>query len=572
MLSGSRKLRGRHRTLGDRLLSDGLIDEAQLRQALERQKRTGEFLGETLVSLGFVQVSQIGTYLEAVTGFPFVDLSGTNIDFEEARKIKEGTARETCCVPFEKQNGSTFVAMADPLNLTAVDEIRLELGTKIVPYLAFASDVEDCINRVFSVSHKAQSVISEIAPVAAFEEISTEALLGLAEDAPIVRLVNSIIDGALSQEASDIHIEPNEENVRVRYRIDGLLHEQMTLPSLHLAATVSRLKIMANLDIAERRRPQDGRFSAKSPGGREYDIRMSLMPTIYGEKVVMRLLEKVSQLGSLDRLGFFPDQRKMFDKMLARPHGIILVTGPTGSGKSTTLFAALQKINTTSINISTVEDPVEYRIPGVNQVQVNAKIGVTFAGGLRTLVRQDPDVILVGEIRDSETAEIAVQAALTGHLVLSTLHTNDAPGALVRLQNMGIEPFLISSSVLGVVGQRLLRCVCPSCRHVDTVTPDLARSLGVPQDEAKHFSAARGKGCSRCSGRGMKGRTAAYEIMPMTDSIRELVLARASGVDIMDKAREEGMATMRESGLRKVRELTVAPEEMIRVLSEEDSW
>ncbi len=572
MLSSARKLKGKQRTLGDRLLSDGLVDEAQLRQALERQKKTGEFLGETLVGLGFVQVSKIGTYLEAVTGFPFVDLSSKNLDLVEARKIKEATARANCCIPFDTQNGATMVAMADPLNLTSVDEVKIELGTTIVPYLAFASDVEECINRVFSVSHKAQSVISEIAPIANLEEISTEALLGLAEDAPIVRLVNSIVDGALSQEASDIHIEPNENNVRVRYRIDGLLHEQMTLPSLHLAATVSRLKIMSNLDIAERRRPQDGRFSVKSPAGREYDVRMSLMPTIYGEKVVMRLLEKVGHLGSLDRLGFFPDQRKMFDKMLARPHGIILVTGPTGSGKSTTLFAALQKINTPSINISTVEDPVEYRIAGVNQVQVNPKIGVTFAGGLRTLVRQDPDVILVGEIRDTETAEIAVQAALTGHLVLSTLHTNDAPGALVRLQNMGIEPFLISSSVLGVVGQRLLRSVCPSCRNIDLISPDLARSLGLPPEEAAHFSAARGKGCSRCSGRGMKGRTAAYEIMPMTDSVRELVLARSSGVQIMEKAREEGMATMRESGLRKVKELTVAPEEMIRVLSEEDSW
>jgi type IV pilus assembly protein PilB len=559
------------RRLGERLISDAIIDEDQLRQALERQKLTGEFLGETLVSMGVVSPGQIGPYLEEVSGFPFVDLAEVHVEMEIARLIPENFARNKRVIPFKETGGSVHVAMADPLNLATVDELRANLHRTVVPYLAFANDVDDAVKRAYDVRHKAQSVLDEIpeSNVISLED-SLEALVGLAEDAPIVRLVNSIVAGALSAGASDIHIEPQENNVRVRYRIDGIMYEQMILPAHHLSATVSRLKIVANLDIAERRRPQDGRFTTRDETGREFDVRLSIMPTVYGEKAVMRLLEKSNSHGTIDKVGFFPEQRAIFEKFIRKPHGIILVTGPTGSGKSTTLFAALQVINDSTRNINTIEDPVEYKLAGVNQMQVNPKIGVTFASGLRTLVRQDPDVILVGEIRDYETAEISIQAALTGHLVLSTLHTNDAPGALIRLQNMGVEPFLISSAVVGVLGQRLLRTICSGCKETYLASPEMVQAYGLPMEDGRPPLVARGRGCRRCNGRGMRGRTAVFEIMHMNDAIRDLVLHGASGAQLWDSAVQSGMMTMRQAGMRKVLDLSVAPEEAMRVLSHEE--
>ena len=558
------------RRLGERLLSDGLINDEQLTKALERQRQTGQFLGETLFGLGFVNSNQIGTYLTEVTGFPYIDLAETTIDLEVARLIPEPYARRRQVLPFAERENEILVAMLDPLNLTVVDDLRSRLGRTIVPYLAFANDIDDAIKRTFDVAHRALSVLKEISEPEFETEISIEQLLGQAEDAPIVRLVSGLVQGAISAGASDIHLEPGEKSVRVRYRLDGLLYDQMTIPTSHHAAVVSRLKIMSNLDIAERRRPQDGRFSSQDAGGRGYDVRLSVMPTIFGEKAVMRLLAKSSPFGSLDKLGFFPEQQELFERFIHRPYGIILVTGPTGSGKSTTLYAALQAINKASININTIEDPVEYKLPGINQVQVNPKIGVTFATGLRTLVRQDPDVILVGEIRDAETAEIAVQAALTGHLVLSTLHTNDAPGALVRLQNMGVEPFLISSAVVGVVGQRLLRTICPSCKTLVKPGIDIEEAYRQTGHSDTLELVAHGKGCKRCGGRGLRGRTSVYEIMPMSDSIRRLVLKEASGAEIAAVAVSEGMSTMLESGWKKVRDHVVPVEEVFRVLSYEE--
>jgi type IV pilus assembly protein PilB len=352
--------------------------------------------------------------------------------------------------------------------------------------------------------------------------------------------------------------------------MDGLLHEQMIIPRAHAPATVSRLKIMSGLDIAERRRAQDGRFSTKGADGTNYDVRVSIMSTVYGEKVVMRLLLKSASWAVLNKLGFFPEQHALFESFIKRPHGIILVTGPTGSGKSTTLHAALHEINDPAININTVEDPVEYRLPGVNHIQVNPKIGVTFATGLRTLVRQDPDVIMVGEIRDPETAEIAIQAALTGHLVLSTLHTNDAPGALVRLQHMGVEPFLIASSVIGVVGQRLLRNVCPDCKQSVPATAEQIAAFDLPLVNDRPPMLMKGRGCRRCANRGLKGRSAVYEVMGMSDAIRELVLTRASGDQIKDQAMSDGMSTMRSSGIRRMLEGKTSPEEIMRVLYVEE--
>jgi len=557
--------------LGDRLVASGLITQDQLRIALERQKQTGEFLGEIVVSLGFAPASAVGKELEDATGFPYVDLGDQPVDLTVARQVQESIARTRKALPFKEDNGAVYIAMADPLDLVTADQFKGVFRKRVVPCLAFAFDVEEGVKRVFDIWHKAQTVLEEIPEnrYARYDE-SLEALIGQAQHAPIVRLVNGIVHGALVSSASDIHIEPMETDVRVRYRIDGLLYDQMMIPTGHLSAVISRLKIMSNMDIAERRRPQDGRFGTKDDAGSDYDVRLSIMPTIYGEKAVMRLLEKSGSHISIEKLGFFPEQLAAFRKFIHRPHGIVLVTGPTGSGKSTTLFCGLQQINDTTLNINTVEDPVEYKLRGVNQMQVNPKIGVTFATGLRTLVRQDPDVILVGEIRDFETAEISIQAALTGHLVFSTLHTNDAPGAVVRLQNMGVEPFLISSAVVGVLGQRLLRTICPSCKEVYTASDEVIEALGIPDSVPRPIKMARGRGCRRCGHRGMKGRLACYEVMPITDAIRTLLLRRASSSEIADVARKEGMITMQEAGLRRVLSLEVSPEEMTRVLAEQD--
>ena len=499
-------------------------------------------------------------------GYPFIELTGLDIDMAVARTISERLARRRMILPFRVEGEVIEVAMADPLDLATLDELKARFRQQVRPFLSFSSDLTEAINRVFDVRHKAASALKDIPELAAISnELSVDDLVGLAEDAPIVRLVNSIIQGAITGGASDIHIEPQEDDVRVRYRLDGLLFDQMLIPRNHLAAVVSRIKIMSRLNIAERRRPQDGRFTALDEFEREFDFRVSVMPAIYGEKVVLRVLEKSNSLASLSKLGFFPDQQAEFEKMIHRPHGIVLVTGPTGSGKSTTLYASLQMINSPTMNINTIEDPVEYHLKGVNQIQVNPKIGVTFSTGLRTLVRQDPDVIMVGEIRDFETAEIAIQAALTGHLVLSTLHTNDAPGALVRLQNMGVEPFLISSAVLGVVGQRLVRTVCPGCRQQIEPSKEIREALDLGNAKI-----SRGAGCSRCGKRGMRGRSATYEIMPMTAPIRDMVLERRSGAELKELAVAEGMKTMRQVGRQKVIDGITTPEEIIRVLFAEE--
>lgn len=553
--------------LGQRLLADGLIYEEQLALALERQRLTGEFLGEAIVSLGFQSSARMGGYLEKLIGFPFVDIANHTVDSNAARKIPQSMIGAKHVLAFKEEGGALYVAMADPLNLSLVDELRSLYKGNIVSCLAWRSDIADAAKRIFEVRSRAQEVLDRMNSDGSE---SIEALAGMAKEAPIVRLVEGILSSAVSAGASDLHIEPQESCVRVRFRIDGILYEHMTIPLEHLPASISRIKILSSLDIAERRRPQDGRFSTQDDKGNDYEVRLSVMPTVYGEKACMRLLAQRSSSVSLDSLGFFPEQKEIFEGFLRRGHGILLVTGPTGSGKTTSLYAALHHINDSKLNINTIEDPVEYRLEGVNQVQVNPKIGVTFANGLRTLVRQDPDVILVGEIRDAETAEIAIQAALTGHLVLSTLHTNDAPGALVRLQNMGVEPFLISSAVIGVVGQRLVRTVCPTCKVLSEASPELVAALDLQWSEAKPPQVAHGKGCSRCRGRGMLGRTAVHEVMKMSDSIRKLTLSSAPSEEIYGCAVREGMTTMRAAGIRKILDLTVSPEEIARVLAPEE--
>jgi type IV pilus assembly protein PilB len=561
----------RRPSLGEQFLAEGLINEQQLRQAIERQQETGCFLGQALVSLGFLSSSVVGKYMEESTGFPFIDLAGAPIDPEISKLIPETIARRKLVLPFAVTEETIRIAMVDPLDLGTVDDLRGRLNKKVIAYISFEADLLDAINRVYDARLKTQSVLDEIADFDREEpELSVDTLLGLAEDAPIVRLVNSIISAAVSSAASDIHIEPQEHVVRVRFRLDGLLYEQAIIPRHHIAAVISRIKIMSGMNIAERRRPQDGRFVFKAENGSQFDLRVSLLPLVYGEKIVMRVLAKSSNFANSSTLGFFPQQKAQFDEFIHRPHGIILVTGPTGSGKSTTLFAALNSINDSTRNINTVEDPVEYNIPGVNQMQVNANIGVTFAAGLRTLLRQDPDVVMVGEIRDRETAEIAVQAALTGHLVVSTLHTNNAAGALTRLQNMGVEPFLISSALIGVIGQRLLRTICPNCKENRQATLTDCEALGLPMVGENPPMLKAGAGCEKCGGRGMKGRTAVYEMMPMSDKLRELVLKNASSEQVHVQAIADGMMTMRDAGVQKVLQGVTTPEEVTRVLFSED--
>jgi len=556
--------------LGERLVHDGLLTEEQLRQALERQNQMGGSLGGIIVGMGFLTSGDIKPYLEEGTGFPFVDIVEEEISRDVVALIPKATAVARMALPFREQNGRILVAMADPLDIGTIDEYRATFNKPIEPCLALGGDLAEAIKRSYDSRENVRDLIHEIGTNDNADNEPLEELIDQGNEAPIVRIVNSLVVGAIATGASDIHLEPQEGNVRVRYRIDGVMYEQMTLPLNHLPACISRLKIMGALDIAERRRPQDGRFSTRDDQGREFDIRLSLMPTVYGEKACMRLLEKANSLASVGKIGFFPEQRAMFERFIKRPHGLILVTGPTGSGKSTTLFAALQAINDSTKNINTVEDPVEYRLSGINQMQVNAKIGVTFAAGLRTLVRQDPDVILVGEIRDKDTAEIAIQAALTGHLVLSTLHTNDAPGALVRLQNMGVEPFLISSAIVGIVGQRLMRNLCPFCRQEYLPSMDMALITGLPIVDGKPPMVARAVGCKRCGGRGTKGRSAVLEILAITEKLREMVLQGCSGPEITAHAVSEGMATMKDCAIRKALDMQVSLEEIIRVFAQEE--
>jgi type IV pilus assembly protein PilB len=568
-MKGQRFLLGR---LGERLVKDGVLDDDQLREAILRQKQVGGFLGEVIVSMGYLTAGEIKPYLEEWTGFPFVDIVEEEIDRDLVALVPKATVVSRLALPYREINGRVHVAMIDPLDIETIDEYRATLNKPIVACLALTADLNEAIKRSYDDRDKVRNLIHEIGETTTtiVEENTVDELIDQSQQAPIVRLVNSLVGGAVAAGASDIHLEPQEGGVRVRYRIDGVMYEQMTLPYNHLAPCVSRLKIMGGLDIAERRRPQDGRFSTRDDTGREFDIRLSLMPTVYGEKACMRLLEKANALASIEKIGLMPAQRSLFERFIKRPHGLILVTGPTGSGKSTTLYAALQAINDSTKNINTVEDPVEYRLSGINQMQVNTKIGVTFASGLRTLVRQDPDVILVGEIRDKDTAEIAIQAALTGHLVLSTLHTNDAPGALVRLQNMGVEPFLVSSAILGIIGQRLLRSLCPFCRQEYTPHLDLALAAGLPVVDGKAPTVARPVGCKRCGGRGTKGRSASLEILPMTEKMREMVLKRCSGQELTVQAISEGMMTMREVAVQKAMDFQVSLEEIVRVFAQEE--
>ena len=549
--------------LGDVLLEQGLLTEEQLAAAVQEQRRVGRGLGRVLVDNGWVTEGQLVAALAQQIGLEFVDLTEHPVDVTAVARVPEAVARRHAALPVGYSDGALVVAMADPANILAVDDIRSLTGLAVHTVVATRADLMAAIDK----HHRADSELDELTSEmdAPDEQEDLSAVREVVEDAPIVKFVNLLITQAISDRASDIHIEPGEKELRVRYRIDGVLHEVMRSPKTIQAGVTSRLKIMADIDIAERRRPQDGRLSVTS-GGRKIDLRVACLPTVWGEKIVMRILDNSTAQFALSDLGFSDANYEVFQRSFVKPYGMILVTGPTGSGKSTTLYATLNVVNTPEVNVITVENPVEYRIPGINQVQTNDKAGMTFAAALKSILRADPDIVLLGEIRDHETAQIAIEASLTGHLVLSTLHTNDAPSAVTRLTEMDIEPFLVGSSLDCVLAQRLARRLCSRCAEPYDVTDAEVVELGVPWTGDGVPRLFRPVGCSACSS-GYKGRIALHEVMPVSEDIERLAVARASSLEITKVAQEQGMRTLRQDGMSKALQGLTTPQEILRVVA-----
>jgi general secretion pathway protein E len=555
------------------LLEKGVVHPEQVNEALELQKIRKKRVGELLLDLGYVEEEHVLEALSEQFGIPFeMNLDG-QIDAALTTKVPINFIRQYNMVPYRKNGTAYYVAVNDPMNLLPLDDLRLLLGGPVQPVLCSKTDINRIIDTYFEQQgENAAEMIGNITmsedqegELHQLDHIESERdLLDLANEAPIIKLINLVITGAVKERASDIHIEPFEREVRVRYRIDGVLYEKFAVPKTQQAAVISRVKIMANLNIAEHRLPQDGRIKIRL-SGKEIDIRVSIIPIAHGERVVMRILEKGNFLFSLEQLGMDERDNKQFDKLLSNSHGIMLVTGPTGSGKSTTLYAALQRVNSPDKNIITVEDPIEYQIAGISQIQVRPKIGLTFAAGLRSILRQDPDIILVGEIRDHETAEMAVQASLTGHLVFSTLHTNDSAGAITRLINMGIEPFLVTSSTIAIQAQRLVRRVCDKCKEPYTPKPESLLELGVNPDDPRAQTLYHAVGCDQCASRGYFGRTGIFELLVMTQRIQELALRDVDSNVIKREARKQGMRTLREDGAIRVLTGMTTLEEIMRV-------
>jgi type IV pilus assembly protein PilB len=557
--------------LGELLLRANLITRGQLDQAVAQQKVDGGRLGAILTTLGLVTEEDVSRCLGEQYGLPHIDLDTQTIKPEVTRLLHTSIVQKYLVVPVAKRGTTLTMAMADPTNVLAVDDIKFMTGLKVDLVVATEGAIRRAIDRYYDSSESLQNVMASLedAGMEVMEDqedpnLNFSDLKQAVEEAPVVKLVNVILAEAIKKGASDIHAEPYEKVFRVRFRIDGVLYEVMTPPMSLKNAIISRLKIMASLDISERRLPQDGRMKVKYKG-REVDFRVSTLPTLFGEKVVMRLLDKSNLKLDLSKLGFGPKALADFEAAIRAPYGMLLVTGPTGSGKTTTLYSALDRLNQPETNIMTAEDPVEFNLRGINQVQIREGIGLTFAAALRSFLRQDPDVIMVGEIRDAETAEIAVKAALTGHLVLSTLHTNDAPSAVTRLLNMGIEPFLVASSVLAILAQRLLRRICVQCKTPVTVQPHALIDIGLTPEEAASITCYKGVGCEACSGTGYKGRIAIYEVMVLSPELRDMVLSGASAMEIKRGAIQQGMQTLRMSGLQKLQEGITTVEEVLRV-------
>lgn len=567
--------------LGEILLEARLITQEQLQKALERQKQTNERLGKTLVLLGYIQEEQIVQCLEGQLGIPAIKLSKTIIEPEIAKLIPLNLAQRYLILPIKKTGSRLTLAMVDPLNILAMDDARMTTGLDVEPVIAMENELRAALARHFGLKDSIEKLMGDFAGQDddTGEEMGLEQLKALVEDAPIVKIVNSLVQQAVQERASDVHVEPQEGRLLVRYRVDGVLREVTDFPKRMQAPIVSRLKIMAELDIAERRNPQDGRIQL-IVADREIDVRMSTLPTIFGEKVVMRILDKSKGLFGLEDLQFCSPNLEVLTKAIRKPNGIILATGPTGSGKTTTLYSILKELNSPEKNIITLEDPVEYTLPGVNQVQVNTKSGFSFAGGLRSVLRQDPDIIMVGEIRDAETARIAVQSAMTGHLVLSTLHTNSAAATLVRLIDMGIEPFLVASSVEAIIAQRLVRAICPECREAYEIKESVRAKLGLNQEnpargyyeslgfdlEKPALSLYRAKGCPACNHSGYQGRLPLQEVLGLTEQIRDLINIKAPAEQMETMARKQGMLGLREDGIIKCLQGLTTIEEVMRTV------
>jgi type IV pilus assembly protein PilB len=567
--------------LGDLLLKAKLISQDQLNEALKLQQSSGLKLGEALVKLNVVTEDDITETLSAQFGVPSINLTHFEIDPSVLKLVAADVARKYNILPVNKTGATLTIAMSDPTNVFALDDIKFMTGYNVEPVVASEQSLQLAIDRHYGATRalELKKVMEEMSAVdtqdtnlevveeAEEEAIDLERLAEEGEEAPVIRLVNIILTDAIKRGASDIHVEPYEKEYRVRYRIDGILYEVMNPPPKLREAIASRIKILARLDIAEKRLPQDGRIKIKMKLAgkvKDLDYRVSTLPTLFGEKIVCRLLDKDNLMLDMTKLGFERESLNRFEKAILRPWGMVLVTGPTGSGKTNTLYSALSRINTPETNIMTAEDPVEFNLPGINQVQMRDGIGLNFAAALRSFLRQDPNIILVGEIRDFETAEIAVKAALTGHLVLSTLHTNDAPSTVNRLMNMGIEPYLVATSVILIAAQRLIRRVCTNCKAPTEVAPQVLVSLGFNPEEAKSIQVMKGKGCDRCNSTGYKGRIALIEVLEISEEIREMILSGASSIEIKRKGIEEGMLSLRRSGLVKIKEGVTTIEEVVR--------
>ena len=584
--------------IGELLLKEKRIMVEQLQQALSHQKGSGGKLGYNLVQLGFVKDEEITALLSKQYGVPSINLTQFDIDAAVIKLIPADTANKYQIVPLSRAGATLTIAMTDPTNVFAMDDIKFMTGYNVEPVVASETAVVEAIRKYYATApassngkasqptmlvpsgpstlemaskglEELQATLEagDVEVLEELQEISADALAKQGEEAPIVRLVNVVLMSAIQKGASDIHIEPYEKELRVRYRVDGILYKIMSPPLKFRDAISSRIKIMSKLDIAEKRLPQDGRIKIRfNENGvpKEIDFRVSVLPTLFGEKIVMRLLDKDKLMLDMTKLGFEHESLEKFERAILRPWGMVLVTGPTGSGKTNTLYSSIAKINTAETNIMTAEDPVEFNLAGINQVQVRENIGLNFAAALRSFLRQDPNIILVGEIRDFETAEIAVKAALTGHLVLSTLHTNDAPSTINRLMNMGIEPFLVASSVHLICAQRLVRRVCANCKEPHPLAPPALMQAGYNADDANTVTPMKGRGCERCNQTGYKGRVGLYEVMEISEEMRELILVGASGLELRRKAVDEGMITLRGSGLRKVKDGVTTIEEVVR--------
>lgn len=551
----------KHKRLGDLLLEAGLITSEQLAHALTVQKKTGERLGDVLVGQGLITEQQLLAMMELQLGIPHVELDRCQIDPEGLALVPEEVARRYRVLPIRVQGNRLIVAMVDPIDFFTIDHLAMITKKEIEAVMAGKRELERAFDRCYGLQESVAEVLRHVHP----EEIDIQEVS--AEDAPVVKLVNQMIEQAADQRASDIHFDPQQHDLAVRFRIDGTLHTKMRFPKHLRPILTARLKIMANLDIAERRLPQDGRIQM-SVRGRLIDIRVAVLPTIFGEKVVLRLLDPQQSLTRLEALGFTETNYRAFVRMIESANGMVLVTGPTGSGKTTTLYAALQRLNTESVNIITVEDPVEYQLDGINQVQVNAAIGLTYAAGLRSILREDPDIIMVGEIRDEETAEIAVRSALTGHLVLSTLHTNDAPSSIDRLVDMGIPPYLLASTLRGIVAQRLVRRICPDCKEAYEPHPEELELLSQFGLSATRLW--RGRGCPFCNQTGYRGRLALHEVMPIQRELRRFILERKPIESYRKWGMAHGFESMLADGLRKVLAGKTTVSEVMKVVLVED--